>query len=387
VSTIHFNDTTIRTLKKGVYYDTALKGLGLRVGKTRKSFFFQNGQERLRTPIGVFGAISLADARIEAHRLKGSRTQKTASLPFPEARIAFLAAQQKRLRPRSHQELTRTLTRHFIWTKRLDEITHNDIGRAIDAIEAPSEANHAFKDIRTMMNWCVPRFLKHSPCNGLKMPHKRTARSRVLSDAELCKIWRACEQGGADGSGEHIVRNDSCEVVSPSLPANYATIVKLLMLTGQRRGEIAALQSSWIRDDILTIPQSVTKNGREHSIPLPATALHIITQAASPTSIGSLLFPARGSGGSSSFNGFSKSKVALDKASGVHGWTLHDLRRSYRSNLARLKVPPHIAERIVNHISSRTEVERIYDRHQYLDEMREAVAKYDEWLSHLLERT
>ena len=69
------------------------------------------------------------------------------------------------------------------------------------------------------------------------------------------------------------------------------------------------------------------------------------------------------------FSGWSKSKKELDKLCGVKGWTLHDLRRTYRSIHGKIGTPPHIAERLVNHISAQTEMERTYDRYAYLSEM------------------
>src|SRR5262249_49324831 len=96
----------------------------------------------------------------------------------------------------------------------------------------------------------------------------------------------------------------------------------------------------------------------------------------------SLLFPARGK--SSPFNGWSKASTALWKASGVSGATLHDIRRTYRTVHARIGTPPHVAERLVNHVSSRTAVEVIYDRHTYLPEMRKAVDSYEKFLQTIL---
>src|ERR1700733_5598566 len=91
-------------------------------------------------------------------------------------------------RPRSHYQLARWLRLYFNWTKRLDKITHNDIALVIDSIKAPSEANHAVQSIRTFFSWCVPRYLKHSPCEGPKKPHKHVPRARVLTDEELVRI-------------------------------------------------------------------------------------------------------------------------------------------------------------------------------------------------------
>jgi integrase len=98
---------------------------------------------------------------------------------------------------------------------------------------------------------------------------------------------------------------------------------------------------------------------------------------------GKYLFPAR-SKTSSSFSAWSKSKRALDKLSGVSDWTLHDLRRTFRTGLGRLGVRPDIAERLVNHISARTEMEETYDMCTYLPEMQAAMQLYADWFFSLL---
>jgi integrase len=100
------------------------------------------------------------------------------------------------------------------------------------------------------------------------------------------------------------------------------------------------------------------------------------------------LFPARGTDGP--FNGWSKCKVALDRAvisagCQVGAWTLHDLRRTFATNLAALGVPPHITERLLNHVTGTISgVAAIYNRHAYTDEMREAVSKWETQLSSLV---
>ena len=96
-----------------------------------------------------------------------------------------------------------------------------------------------------------------------------------------------------------------------------------------------------------------------------------------------ILFPARGKA-STPFNGWSKSKKALDKLCSIPHWTLHDLRRTFRTNLGRLGVAPHIAERLVNHISARSEMEIVYDQYKYLPEMRQAMETYEDWLRGIL---
>jgi hypothetical protein len=104
---------------------------------------------------------------------------------------------------------------------------------------------------------------------------------------------------------------------SPAAPTTHS----------QRRGEIAALRKEWICNDTITLPREIAKNAREHKFPIGRTAQFVL---ASQKLENSLIFPARGNL-TKPFNGWSNSKVALDKASGVSGWMLHDLRRTERS--------------------------------------------------------
>ena len=98
--------------------------------------------------------------------------------------------------------------------------------------------------------------------------------------------------------------------------------------------------------------------------------------SSSRDSISGLVFPARGKS-QTPFNGWSKCKAALDTELKIGPWQLRDLRRTYRTIHARIGTPPHVAERLICHISSTSELEEIYDRHTYLPEMRDAVAKYE----------
>lgn len=151
--------------------------------------------------------------------------------------------------------------------------------------------------------------------------------------------------------------------------------MKLLILTGQRRGETAALEAEWIGTDTITLPKGVTKNGREHTFPIgPMTASLL---AGRSTSGG--LFLARWR--ENKFSGWSTSKAVLDKLCGVSSWTLHDLRRTFATNLAALGTPIHVTERLLNHVSgTQSGIVAVYQRHSYMPEMRKAI---EVWESHL----
>jgi integrase len=238
-------------------------------------------------------------------------------------------------------------------TTPLNEIMHDDVARALDAIAAPSERAHALKDLRTFFNWCIPRYLQVSPCVGIRKPPYKS-RDRVLDEEELGKVWRTAQAIGYP----------------------YGTIVQLLILTGQRSGEIAALQWDWIGDDVIMIPASATKNARATTIPIG-----LMTQALFDTvpRLGPLLFPARGYI-DKPFKGFGVSKIVLDKC-GVKNFTHHDLRRTFATNLAALGTPIHVTEKLLNHVSGTVSgVVAIYNRHSYLDEMRAAITNWEKRL-------
>jgi integrase len=358
---IALSDLTVRSLKPGLYFDTKTRGFGMRVGKSRRTWIVLQGQKSAKVRLGHYPALSLADARKRAMVALGTPYQPSVAPSFIEAREQYLNTGE--WRPRFEYQLTRWLRLYFKWTKPLDQITANDVMLAIEAIKKPSEANHAFQSIRAFFAWCIPRYLKHSPCFGLKGPPKSAPRSRVLSDLEIGRIWKTCE-GANRGKAIAGEQRKSLLGDPPPLPASFCQIVKLLLLTGQRRGEIAGLQPSWIHDDQITIPKEIAKNARQHTVPLGPIAKNIILQAQLP-------FTSRGT---KTFNNWTYNKSVLDTLSGVTGWTLHDCRRTVASNMAALGVRLEVIERILNHVSgSFGGVAGTYQRYEFLPEMRAAI--------------
>ena len=174
-------------------------------------------------------------------------------------------------------------------------------------------------------------------------------------------------------------------------PLPYGAIVRLLMLTGQRREEVAGMTWAELSEDLATwtIPATRTKNGTPHLVPLSQPASKILqalrsdgpgdVQGAHQRAKLALAFPGeRGT----PFSGWSKAKSALDTASGVSGWWLHDLRRTLATGLQRLGVRLEVTEAVLNHLSgSRAGVVGIYQRHDWAEEKRAAL---DAWSAHLL---
>ena len=356
--------------KQKTFFDGSLKGFGLRVsvGGT-KSFIVMYGKRRKLKTLGRYPETTLAKARVLARQVLGevaggqeAEIVRNASLFFADAREKFIEDSGHHTKLSTLNEYRRHLTKHFPFKKLLNEVSRSDIMEIVSNLKSrPSEAQHAFIAMRTMMNWAVRRgFLETSPVPSLRF--KASSRARILTENELKAAWgRAVETGYP-----------------------YGTMVQLLILTGQRRGEIAGLRRAWIKDGWISFPIGFTKNKREHRIPLGNLAKEIIECITSQTD---LLFPARGRT-DVPFSGWSKSKKEFDEVLGFADYTLHDLRRTFSSNLAKLAVPIHVTEKLLNHVSGTVSgVAAVYNRHSYSDEMKQAVIQYEEYLAELVPKT
>lgn len=332
-------DLAVQKLGEGTYFDTKTPAFGIRIGKNRKTWLVVKGERRTKVRLGHYPAMSLSEARKRAQIALATRTEERPTISFPDALTAFLAL--KRWRPGSKRVLTSSL-RHFSWKRNVDKISQEDVIEALDAIKSPSAKAHALKDIRTFFNWCVPRYLAASPAAGLKMD-KQPTRDRILTPDELKRVWNATE-------------------------GNYGAIVRLLILTGQRKNEIASLKPEWIGENTITIPAHIAKNGREHTFPIGPMAKAILdTHKIEPP------------------KNWHWHKVKLDKASGVPGFTIHDLRRTFASLHAELGTPIHVIEKMLNHVSgSLSGVAGIYNRYTYQKEMKTACEAYEAHLQSIL---
>jgi integrase len=353
--------------------DDGLPGFGLRVSQGgTKSFVLVRGKTRERVTIGRYPVISLAGARSEAKRILAERTLGRArpkSIAWDEAKTLFLAACAQKNKSRTLDDYTRLLKRHFAFGKTLlADITTQQITHRLDRlVDTPSEQNHALVAIKVFLRWAVRRrYIGNSPCEGL-FPSKRPPRERTLADKELASVFKTALKG-----------TDA-----------FSNIVALLVLTGQRRGEIAALQWSWIdtKERTITLPSSATKNKRAHTFPYGKRTAGILKRVrrASETYV----FPAsrdkvKGKP-ATIFNGWGKPKGAFDRESGVTDWQLHDIRRTFASNLAALGVPLPTIEKLLNHVSgSFGGIVSVYQRHNCLPEMRDAMRKWEARLGELV---
>jgi integrase len=362
-----------------MYRDAGLPGFGVRVSQAgTKTFVLVHGRDRQFVTIGRYPIITLAQARTEAKSLLAKKTLgllQPKSITFEEAYEKFKTEHVATKRARTQYDYKRTVEKYFLpklGATRLNKITYETMIEITSRLaDTPSEQAHALAVARTFFKWCArpPRRYAPSPLDGLQLTIAKS-RKRTLSDEEIIKVWRAAEEQGYP----------------------HGTVVRLLLLTGQRRGEIAWLRRPWInqKERTITLPDTVTKSKREHTFPYGDLTAQILAEAPRFNST-ELLFPTRW-GDDRPFSGFSKYKKEM--TDGVPGWTLHDLRRTFATRLAGMKVPPHIVERLLNHklggIANKTDgivsaVADVYNRAAYLPEMREAIEKWETFLASLLE--
>lgn len=371
-------DVAIKSLKPPLegqitYWDETLPSFGVRVSQGgTKSFVLVYGEARTRKTLGRYPVISLADARAEAKRILAKLTLGTHTTPtvrFDEALATFLANADKRNKPRTVKDYRRLLTRHFLPTlgkKQISEITPRDIARIVDGLLAtPSECAHAFAAIKIFFRWAMRRHLtKSNPAEGLQGPPKARSRERVLTDSELREVLQKARVAGFP----------------------FGLVLELLILTGQRRSEIGSLEWSWIDADkrTITLPASVTKNKREHTFPYGQMVADVLDRIHRQ---GKFLFPGS-KDVSLPITGWSNFKSAFDKDCKVTSWTLHDLRRTFATNLAALGIRLEVTEKLLNHVSgSFGGIVGVYQRHGYMDEMRAAIDLWEKRLDQISPQT
>lgn len=358
----HFTDLAVRSFKKGMHWDDATPGFACRVGRRAKTWLVVRGRAREKVVIGRYPDIGLSDARAEAKKLLSTVPEPKQEVhAFTTKRDEFVEEHYRDKSMRTKDEAKRHLTKHFRPLEKLNlhEIDDRDVKKCLDKLsKTPSEQLHAYRFARTFFTWCTRsprRYLKHSPMEGYEPPSKDRKGTRILSDQELVAVWKAAE--------------------GPTL-----AVVRLLILWGTRNTETASLEREWDVEGVITIPGGFTKNGRGHSIPVLPLARGVLT---SLRGTNRHYLASRWGDSHLSDGAWSKIKREVQAKSGTKNWQLRDLRRTFRSNMARLKVPRDLCEVLINHAPP--VLDEIYDRYDRLDEKREALAKYERHLLTLLE--
>lgn len=377
----------------------SIKGFGLKVTPTgTKTYILQYRVIGRRTPkrytIGRHGSLAPDQARAIAKQLSAriaagadpaedrrrqkSETTSLAFTAYSEKFISeYLCSNWRRVDDAS--ALIRRYAQPALGDRSISVISKSDIHATLDRTRGKTATKrNLFAVLRKLFAWAVERGdLSISPVSGLTAPPAVKARDRVLNEFELRLVWLAAQK----------------------LPPPFTAFFQALVLTGQRRQEVAGLKWQELNraERIWVLPRERSKNGISHIVPLSSTMVEIID---SITTEGNS-WPTDGfvftTTGRSPISGFSKAKSALDlhmhelageNAGPIEPWRTHDLRRSVATGLQRLGVRLEVTERILNHRSgTHAGIVGVYQRYDFADEKRSALSSWDSHLQQIVSGT
>lgn len=377
----------------GFVWDEDLKGFGVRITASGSvSYVIQyrlGGREAKsrRYTIGGHGSPwTPATARSEAQRLlilvaqgidpveaNKQRRREAVDLAFSNYADRFAhsckGAGWRKLVDRS----LRLHLKPVLGNKPLPKITRPDVVTVFDRIPDEQIANrrNVFAVLRRLFKWALSRGdIQNSPMEGMETPPPVKARDRWLSDSELARVWT------------HTAACHRC----------FGPIIRLLILTGQRREEVTGLH--WEELDRVAgewrLPAERTKNGEPSTVPLNALAiaeLDLVARGEKWPRRGRIFPTSSGAG----FTAYSKGKakldrlIAADEEGFIPAWRLHDLRRTLATGFQRLGVRFEVTEAVLNHVGgSRSGVAGVYQRHDWRDEKRDALRAWNDHVVELL---
>lgn len=420
--TMRMTDAAVRKLKvpqsgRVEVWDDHTRGLGLRISSSGlRSWVLMTrvleagAWKQQRVTLGQYPGMSLADARKRADEAKlaaragedpAAATREARAVLVEDSRNTYAAVrteflqkhrgrQNRRPAPSTLAEITRLLgSADFqCWEKRpLARIGKREVVDVLDGIMARGAevlANRTLAYLKLLFKWALARgIVQADPTAGIKKPGAERSRERFLTSEEIRLLWLAT---GADGQ--------------------FNAIVRLLLLTGQRLNEVAAMRWSEVDTEARTwtLRAARTKNKRSHVVPLTEPVLGILEArkasqevfATKERPVPPFTFTTTGT---SPFSGFSHSKARLDGRINrllaeanpeadpppeIEAWRLHDLRRTVATHMAEdLRIAPHIIEAVLNHVSgTKAGVAGVYNRALHLDER---TAALDAWAHHVLQ--
>jgi integrase len=365
--------------------DGLVPGLSVRVMPTGARTFvlvarYPGSNNPTRRSLGSYGELTLEQAREKARQWlalikrgvhPGHEEERQRQAALRQQKNSFAAVAEEYIKrhvskTRKAEVVERELRREFIdrWGDRpITDITQHDVVAITDeAVDrgAPYQAHNLLGHIRTLFNWAIGRGvygLERSPCDRLKPKQvigQKLARQRILNETEIKALWAATGKIGYP----------------------YGPLFRLLLVTGQRKSEVA--EARWSEFDLdkslWTIPAERMKANAAHVVPLSDEAKNIL-EGVPRSNKGDCLFST--TFGVKPVNGFSKAKDRLDKAMLEHlpsapaPWVLHDIRRTMRTGLSALPVPDLVRELVIAH--TKPGLHKVYDQHAYVDEKRHAL--------------
>jgi integrase len=342
------------------------------------------GQQRW-LPLGLHGSITADEARILAKKRAGEvadnrdpaaerkADRATEANTVNAVLDSFVTKHVRGQGLRTADTIERTferLIRPRLGTKSIYDVQRRDVVDLLDKIEeecGPVMADRALAHLRKCFNWFATRddrFVPPIVIGMMRTKPRERARSRTLDDQEIGDLWQALDE-------------------LTDAPPRYAAFIRVALLTGQRRSEIAGMHRDEISGTKWTIPADRYKTRRDHEVPLTAAVQKIVGE-------GRGFIFSSDVAGKRALSGYSKAQGALvkkladvrkrDGRKPMPHWTPHDLRRTARSLMSRCGVSSDIAERTLGHALAG--VRNVYDRHAYFDEKRDALER----LAALVER-
>jgi integrase len=306
-------------------------------------------------------ALKLAGQGIDPIQAKETKKREAAGVKSVNEAVDVFIQRHAKQKNRSWEEVARVFNVYIVPSmgeRPLPSVTPSDIHEVLDAlVDAghPYMANRVFAHTRKFFNWCAERhWIAEPPTKHISRPAEEQARDRVLKNAEIKLLWQACDELGWP----------------------FGPCFKLLLITGQRRNEVAGMK--WEHQDVdkrvWTLPREETKANRQHEVPLSPVAMGILEAA--PRN-GEFVFSTTGK---TPISGFSKAKKRCDKIiagqseNPIPVWRLHDLRRTAASGMAEIGISPHVIEKVLNHSTGQISgVAAVYNRHTYLREKTDAL--------------
>jgi integrase len=356
------------------YYDGLVPGLVLRVSsKGRKTWAAQyytkaTGKDGKPSTIattkalGLYPILKVKEARDKARQFladphKALREADNGS--FKEVAEKFIKRHVEEKKLRTEGEIKRVLAKYVYpkWqNKPFRDIKRSEVTDLIDQIQDKHGARMAdvvLAILRKLMHWYESRdddYRSPVPRGVRRYDARLCSRKRILEDEEIRALWTAC-----DTTTDKTV---------------FGAMVKVLLLTAQRREKVSTMQWDDIANGIWTIPTEAREKANAGSLTLPQVVQDVV-EAQPRLEDNPYVFAGRGG---AALNSFSQCKAALDKLlPGMEPWTLHDLRRTAKSLMARAGVLPHISERVLGHAIAG--VEGVYDRHSYDSEKADALQR------------
>jgi integrase len=306
------------------------------------------------------------------------------SLLFKNVVADFIEKYHRHDKKNRYADWVETLFKNHVtptWgEKHIAEINAGDVEKLIEKIDGDGKhvlANRVFTALKTFFGWCVKRRsipIAVSPCDGLERTYEEMARERVMTDDEIRWFWKAATEHGQP----------------------FGHMFKILLLSGQRRTEVAGMSNKEMDGTDWTIPGARTKNAQDHIVPISIAVRDVLDDVKRIQGRAGFIFTTTGetfaTGWSRATKAIAKRMVELareetgDPAFEIERWTLHDLRRTCASGMAKLRIRPHVIEAVLNHKSGVIRgIAAIYNRYDYFEEKQSALDAWGNYVTSLVE--